>query len=1343
MLLQSRLSLLLALLFCFFETSFFAVTASSSVPNPQADPDTFISANPMPTAGPSYPAYIGRFKSFLRSTAEGQLFIKEVLKGNVDNAPINLTAFRSSNTVIEYTAWYNSQFAVSGASAARIAEVEEQRVHAEAQRIDAEQRASAVQRQAEAQIIEAEQRVHAVTEELAVSSGYGDLTSKNDRLAIVMTESRKGNVRTEEPVKVSEPDSWRLDIPYTKNGRKKTISIVFGPESEVDAVLAMPNVQDKLAECVGRNHDLAALFEQSKTRIVVFDLTNITKVKGVYGVGLPIFWSDGREDGLFFSCISADEADEEFAKAEFLFSAGRAYNAASGAMSDLITDILSSAQPLDHHFKQIAQLASTSSRLEGYLKYHGDLNKKLTDSHALPLRNFLNIRFLSPADVVRARTQVSHEFDGILSAIPADPTGLPLGSQALGKFLKKIHSSIMLPTEAEFSTEEIQEIFEELGLLLETDGGEIVINSPFFAKLLEFSKNVTAVKKSMLSKNEGLYKEPQVQAAIKAIEESIVVANPAIPADFLSICETFHDPMNIGIKSKGLQKIRDELLAIPDRSLSMPLQDAGFCKTPASGPQIACIQPVLFLLQTFAEDQFNKVKKFSIIGDLDLAVQAACSMYYGRSLQAIKQNLLNSSHAFSHENYKKLKGSENVAFMREYLVSVMNGAAITVDLDALKRSALDIQTDFSARIKTGLMLRTCELINSSEFKPKLSVKEAVEISERSAYFDNPAIADAVLQYELQDNTLKTEEDKKKFLDSYINVKLFKPGAAGGVAEVEYSEKITRLNAFFTQSLAATAKDADLVKLVLTLPMLKQGYKKSHRELLHIISAFTEAAAGGGAGMAAGGASARNMVIEELLKKFNANSSLYSEDKRLMVKRILEKLLTIQGISKEFLAMANSAGAITVASPHAASSGPSFRVTVGLSQLDFDAVFANHDYNVFYNAVKILHFIELTMPSDDELEILKALMLSSMPDTADATEKQRTEHLLTGIIQIAKDLRFLSVDFYKQIAALMQFVEDFQKQKVKYDEPTGSEGIDFYANVNLLGSASAGGAFGSATAGGAIALAGQVERVYADTELGEIVSLAGPMASGLYKKLRDTGTLPEAIRAAVKDKYGVDIPIKYVGKAASAAPAAGIGGANKFIYAAANPLSPWFTKTEKKLAEEMTAAFGAVGALGSFNEASVKIQTHYEPLMQMQIAYLRDINFSKLKNEEDVFYLVRQLLTCVDLYLRIKKHEKFIADIDLIPPSQPGAKKDLERKLKAFETECLHPTKYTVGHIVKPYKTPAALSDQQTNDLLKKVKTVNPDLKKLIGNTIIQEFERGSTDIISRVLSVIDTYAGAW
>jgi hypothetical protein len=352
-----------------------------------------------------------------------------------------------------------------------------------------------------------------------------------------------------------------------------------------------------------------------------------------------------------------------------------AFNAASGAMSDLITDILSSAQPQDYHFSQIAQLASTSSRLEGYLKYHGDLNKKLTDWNALPLGNFLKIRFLSPADVEGARRQVAGEFQAILAVIQPDPTALPLGSQALDKFLKKIDSSIVLPTEAEFSKEEIEEIFKELGLLLETDGGEIVIDSQYFNKLLEFSQKFTALKKAMLSKNKELYESAPVKAALEAIEGSILAAHPELPVTFDRTCAEFNDAMNIGIAYKGLQKIPGELLAIPDRSLSMPLQDAGLATAAlkAGRADVVPIQAVLFLLQTFAKDQLDIVKKFSIVGNLDPAIQAACSAYYGYDLQAIRQTLLKSSgFAFSEENYKKLKGSENVAFMKHYLDSVMS-----------------------------------------------------------------------------------------------------------------------------------------------------------------------------------------------------------------------------------------------------------------------------------------------------------------------------------------------------------------------------------------------------------------------------------------------------------------------------------------------------------------------------------------------------------------------------------------------------------------------------------------------------------------------------------------------
>ena len=72
-----------------------------------------------------------------------------------------------------------------------------------------------------------------------------------------------------------------------------------------------------------------------------------------------------------------------------------------------------------------------------------------------------------------------------------------------------------------------------------------------------------------------MYESAPVKAALEAIEGSILAAHPELPVTFDRTCAEFNDPMKIGIAYKGLQKIPGELLAIPDRSLSMPLQDAG------------------------------------------------------------------------------------------------------------------------------------------------------------------------------------------------------------------------------------------------------------------------------------------------------------------------------------------------------------------------------------------------------------------------------------------------------------------------------------------------------------------------------------------------------------------------------------------------------------------------------------------------------------------------------------------------------------------------------------------------------------------------------------------------
>ncbi|MCX7353173.1 MAG: cell envelope integrity protein TolA [Proteobacteria bacterium] len=728
----------------------------------------------------------------------------------------------------------------------------------------------------------------------------------------------------------------------------------------------------------------------------------------------------------------------------------KTFNAASSAVGDLLTDILSSSAPQAYHLKQTAQLAATTSRLDEFLNYHIALQQKLTGLAALPLSNFLAIRFLSTDAVEFTRSQVLGEFKAIHDQIPLQDE-LALGSQALDKFLKKIASSIELPTEIEFSTKEIEDIFKELGLLLETDSDGIVIDSEYYTQLLKFSEKFTALKKAMLSKNEELYESAPVKAALKAIEESILAANPALPSNFEQICAGFNDLINIGIAANGLQKSVKALQALTedDRSLNMPLQDDGLVTQALKieGTETASIQAVLFLLQKFAKTQFDNVIKNSIVGNLDPAIQAACTTYYKRAQQDIKKALLNAAgFAFNERNYKKLKGSENVTFIKLYLESITTGNPIVVNLDELKERTLGIQSSIEAKRKTVLILRVSDLLYSSAFQPKLSVEEATAISERSADFDNPAIADAVLQYELQDNTLKTERDKKRFLDAYLRVRLAKPSSTSSSSsdpsEVSHEDKVRRLKDFFALTLASTAKDVDLVKLVLTLPTLKRGYEASFDKFKEVVNEFNSVYASGPSS-----SSASDTRISALRKAFTDIDSVCTEDERPTLKRTLDKLLQLQEISQKFLTVGNNTGAM-VSAADSLLQDSSFRVTAGISQLEFDTVLKNTDYNVFYNAVKILNLIALAMPSADDFSLIEELMLAKIPPE-ESEKKEQLKQLLIDVIKMANEMRQQSTEFYGQITALMQFVNNFEKQKNKYDESSGEECINFHERLDAL------------------------------------------------------------------------------------------------------------------------------------------------------------------------------------------------------------------------------------------------------------------------------------------------------
>ncbi len=576
-------------------SSFYSLSLSAaSAPDPRSKPEVFTDANPSPSSNPTYHPYIGAFKAFLQSTGEGQAFIKEVLNGNINGMPIGFPAFRSDNVVDKYRDWYNLKFAAPS-QAALVAATAQATAAAQA-KIDvveaARQRAEAARQRAEAAVAVADTQLAVVKKETV------GLRSQVENQAANMGAILAGGG--------SRFSSAAVNDLVTRIGA--------AAEIEVDNVTFDDDTNTFGFE--GRINN-----EPVKMTIPTMDPAEYNRLKIILAMVQKMH--------------------------------SKAYNAASGAMGDLVTDILSSAQPQDYHFKQIAHLASTSSKLDGYLKYHGEQSKNLNDWHALPLKDFLRIKFLPPIEVERAREGVMREFTEIKDKIP-DVNGLPFGSQAVDKFLKKIHSSIVLPTETEFSQQEIEETFKELGLLLEIDqSDEIVIDSDYFSKLCEVSKSVKSLKKMAKAKLDQGFESSKYKRLFEEKEREIADGSRIpTPGDFFDNLTDLND-QNTLIGSRGAKKLFDELATLVSAPLvpappvpavpNMPYQDAGLATAAirAGGANIVPIRAVIFLIQKFAiPEQFAAVMRRSIIGELDPAIQAALSSYYGAPMNIIKQELL-------------------------------------------------------------------------------------------------------------------------------------------------------------------------------------------------------------------------------------------------------------------------------------------------------------------------------------------------------------------------------------------------------------------------------------------------------------------------------------------------------------------------------------------------------------------------------------------------------------------------------------------------------------------------------------------------------------------------------
>ncbi len=197
---------------------------------------------------------------------------------------------------------------------------------------------------------------------------------------------------------------------------------------------------------------------------------------------------------------------------------------------------------------------------------------------------------------------------------------------------------------------------------------------------------------------------------------------------------------------------------------------------------------------------------------------------------------------------------------------------------------------------------------------------------------------------------------------------------------------------------------------------------------------------------------------------------------------------------------------------------------------------------------------------------------------------------------------------------------------------------------------------------------------------------------------------------------------------------------------ANPAilqTPEFRQSDSDLHKMLNAgktfAMGSASAVEKLDIFKKKIDASYRRILDAQFGYFIAINFTKV-NEDDVLPLIRQLIACVDLYLRLHVYK-----IAKIADLKPGEKDSDAAKFKSHYLDVF--TEYTLSKIYNAYNRAKSLSDLETSSVTKMLRNVNPELKKIIGNAILQVFSVAdlrstSSDIISPVIAKIDSYLRA-
>ncbi|MCX7342668.1 MAG: hypothetical protein NT128_00765, partial [Proteobacteria bacterium] len=907
-----------------------------------------------------------------------------------------------------------------------------------------------------------------------------------------------------------------------------------------------------------------------------------------------------------------------FAVFENMYS--KAYSAASNAMGNLITEILTSSSPQPHHFKQIEDLSTASKGLEAYLKYHQEISAALQSAKAIPLAKFLNVKFLAPSAINQMRERVLKGFLEVDDIIKH--ARLPDQSPSLVGFLDKIRESISLPSSVSFSEEEIANLLKELGFLLEDDdSGEIIVGGDYFEGVNKLVQLLNSIAIAIKKKHESIYATVEVAEEEKQkgtglftrVSQAILANNlrDSCFGELVDLCSGKSIDTTVALPAKEFLITLKEIGSAAPVTPTLAYQDGkeltktimrrigGSTLSSSPSPShlpvatlkldetaLKPFKAVLFLMQVFAKPQYEKVIDKSILSNkLKLDEKAALSLYFQYSIHELQRafSVVPTDFVLSVEDHEKLRKSESITFIDMYVKSVMDGKPISADFATLKATVLGMTPEVA--IKSNLTLRVCEFLAldsvsksiteekrihaekeereakaakekgesytgkafdaRKKIEPQLSSGKVKEITEIVAYYNgNPAITRSLLSFKILGNDLATDNDKGDLVDAYFRLD----------SGLSVNKKAENLRKFLGQSLAGSAKSGDFVTAALSLPTIKTDYEMAYSALGKTLGQFADDP---------------NKKVLEGLMAFSSKALSNNLDTLATVSKHLGNLTDSLKVIRDFLTKGNDSKAVATSHGSMAKSPFIFVVAAGLQTLEFSKLFKCDNYfDSLYSAAKALHYLELTMPSDNDLEFLKSALIT-VPGIG-TTEIAETTIQIDAVIELVKSVKVDCANFFEQIKKVLRFATEFKLLKDKYDSPTGTETLDLYANIDKL-----------------------------------VVPLAPP-------------AFPD-MAASVKSPLG----------------------SQAVVFSDERGLAKFNLPSEDSIYRKLSIDPATVQG-ASQKELDIMLQkkiAYYKELLQEQLRYFSQVDFTKI-NESNTVHFVRQLMSMIDLYMRVKLYDEF-------------------------------------------------------------------------------------------------------